>query len=168
MELQRLKCCGINIRVRIDTDIWANRRLFGWLANVSNVSGKGVGQMGRYDGGMQDKRSEVRMMCADVVQASWTGKDGSRQQADALLENISPSGACLQFEVGVPLGVNLRFTCEEHEFTGEVRYCSYNEIGYFVGVELEPRSQWSRRMFKPRHLLDLQELVENAGKRRRE
>jgi hypothetical protein len=168
MELQMQKYCGINIRVWMDTNICPNGRLFDWLANVANVSGKGAGPMGRYDGCMQDKRSEVRMMCADVVQASWTGKDGRLQHADALLENISPSGACLQFEVGVPLGVNLRFTCEGHEFTGEVRYCSYNEIGYFVGVELEPRSQWSRRMFKPRHLLDLQELVDNASKRRRE
>jgi hypothetical protein len=116
---------------------------------------------------MQDKRSEIRMMCADVVQASWTDKDGQIQRADALLENISQSGACLQFEMAVPLGVSLRFACDQHEFAGEVRYCTYNEIGYFVGVELAPQSHWSRRSFKPRHLLDLQELVENTGKRGR-
>jgi hypothetical protein len=104
------------------------------------------------------------MMCADVVEASWTDKDGEVQRADALLENISSSGACLQFEIAVPLGVILRFACEKHEFSGEVRYCSYAEIGYFVGVELEPQSRWSRRTFKPRHLLDLQELVAAAPK----
>ncbi len=113
---------------------------------------------------MQDNRSEIRMMCADVVEASWTDKDGEIQRADALLENISPSGVCLQFEIAVPLGVSLRFVCEEHEFSGEVRYCQYVEIGYFVGVELEPQSHWSRRTFKPQHLLDLQELVESAAK----
>lgn len=116
---------------------------------------------------MQDNRSEVRMMCADVVEASWTDKDGQVQRADALLENISPSGACLQFEIAVPLGVSLQFVCEKHEFSGEVRYCQYAEIGYFVGVALEPSSHWSRRTFKPRHLLDLQELVETAAKRGR-
>jgi hypothetical protein len=112
---------------------------------------------------MPDKRSEVRMMCADMVEASWTDQDGQVQRSDALLENISASGACLEFEVPVPPGVNLKFTCKKHEFSGEVRYCKYAEVGYFVGVQLEPQSHWSRRTFKPRHLLDLQELA--VGKR---
>jgi hypothetical protein len=113
---------------------------------------------------MPNNRSQIRMMCADVVAASWADKEGQIQHVDALLENISQAGACLQFEIAVPLGVNLRFVCEAHEFSGEVRYCEYADIGYFVGVELEAQSQWSRRTFKPRHLLDLQELVENAAK----
>jgi len=113
---------------------------------------------------MPDKRREVRMMCADLVEASWTDEDGQVHRADALLENISPSGACLEFEIAVPLGAQIRFTCEKHEFSGEVRYCKYAEIGYFVGVQLEPQSHWSRRKFKPRHLLDLQDLVEDAAK----
>ena len=116
---------------------------------------------------MPDKRSEVRMMCADVVEASWTDKDGRVQKAKALLENISQSGACLQFEAPVPLGASLRFTRLKHEFVGEVRYCSYQEIGYFVGMQLAPKSHWSRRTFKPRHLLDLQELAATKGKRGR-
>ena len=99
------------------------------------------------------------MMCADVVQASWTDQYGQVQQADALLEDISPRGACLQFETAVPLGVTLRVACPKHEFVGEVRYCTYREIGYFVGLEFEPQSHWSRKAFKPRHLLDLQQLV---------
>jgi len=107
------------------------------------------------------------MLCADVVEATWTDQDGQVQQAKALLENISQSGVCLQFEVAVPLGVSLRFTCLKHEFVGEVRYCSYQEIGYFVGLQLAPKSHWSRRTFKPRHLLDLQELAESKGKQGR-
>lgn len=107
------------------------------------------------------------MMCADVVQATWTDKDGQEQCADALLENISPSGACLQFETAVPAGVSLRLTFPKGEFVGEVRYCVYQEIGYFVGLKFEPQSHWSRRAYKPRHLLDLQELVEGANKRGR-
>ena len=106
-------------------------------------------------------------MCADVVEASWTDKDGRVQKAKALLENISQSGACLQFEIAVPAGVSLRLVCAGQAFVGAVQYCTYQEIGYFVGVEFEPQSHWSRRMFKPRHLLDLQELVESAGKRGR-
>jgi hypothetical protein len=108
---------------------------------------------------MRDKRSEIRMMCADVVEASWTDEGGKLQQAKALLENISPSGACLQFEAPVPTGVKLQIVCPKHSFVGVVRYCTYQEIGYFVGVQFEPQSHWSRRAFKPRHLLDLQELA---------
>jgi hypothetical protein len=104
------------------------------------------------------------MLCADVVEACWTDKDGKTQRANALLEDISPSGACLQFEEAVPLGVILRWGCPKQEFVGEVRYCVYREIGYFVGVEFEPQSKWSKKAYKPQHLLDLQRLMETAKK----
>jgi len=107
------------------------------------------------------------MMCADMVEASWTDKDGQVQRADALLENISPSGACLQFEMAVPIGVTLHLVSPKQEFVGEVRYCVYQEIGYFVGVKFEPQSHWSKKAYKPRHLLDLREVVEGADKRGR-
>ncbi|HUB78352.1 MAG TPA: PilZ domain-containing protein [Bryobacteraceae bacterium] len=113
---------------------------------------------------MRDKRSEVRMMCADVVEASWADSEGEVQQAKALLENISPSGACLQFEVPIPTGVRIQISCPRNSFVGTVRYCSYQEIGYFVGLQFEPQSHWSRRSFKPRHLLDLQELAGNGNR----
>jgi hypothetical protein len=46
-----------------------------------------------------------------------------------------------------------------------VRYCVYREIGYFVGIELEASSKWSRKQFEPQHLLDLEELVfRSAGR----
>jgi hypothetical protein len=80
------------------------------------------------------------MMCADVVEACWTDQNGQVQRADPLLENISPSGASRQFDAAVPSGVSLRFACNKHDFSGQVRYCQYNQIGYFVGVELAPQS----------------------------
>ena len=116
---------------------------------------------------MQDKRSEARMLCADVVEARWTDKDGQTRRANALLEDISPSGACLQFEMAVPTGVNLRWGGARQEFVGQVRYCVYREIGYFVGVQFEAQSKWSEDVYKPLHLLDLQKLVETAKKSRR-
>ena len=96
------------------------------------------------------------MLCADVVEARWTDKEGETQRANALLEDISPSGACLQFESAVPLGVALHWGCPKKEFVGAVRYCVYREIGYFVGVEFEPQSKWSKKAYTPQHLLDLQ------------
>ena len=104
------------------------------------------------------------MLCADVVEACWTDRSGEEQRASALLEDISPSGACLQFEAAVPLGVSLRWGSPKQEFVGEVRYCVYREIGYFVGVEFEPQSKWSKKAYKPQHLLDLERLVANTRK----
>lgn len=104
------------------------------------------------------------MLCADVVEACWVDKDGEKQRANALLEDISPSGACLQFETAVPTGVMLTWGSPKQEFVGEVRYCRYREIGYFVGVEFDAGSKWSKKAFKPQHLLDLQRLVETSKK----
>jgi hypothetical protein len=106
------------------------------------------------------------MLCADVVEAFWTDSSGEQQRANALLEDISTSGACLQLEVAVPLGVTLTWGAPKQEFTGEVRYCVYREIGYFVGVQFSPGSKWSRKTYKPQHLLDLQRLAAGAKKPR--
>jgi hypothetical protein len=105
------------------------------------------------------------MLCADMVSAYWKDKAGRKRRATALLEDISASGACLQFESSVPLGVTLSWSCSHQQFAGEVRYCVYREIGYFVGVEFDPHSRWSKKGYRPQHLLDLQKLVRRAGER---
>ncbi len=117
---------------------------------------------------MQERRSEVRMLCADLIEIRWKNKAGKAQRASALLEDISPSGACLQVDRPVPLGVEVHWRSPKSEFRGLVRYCVYREIGYFVGVEFEGDLRWSKRLYKPQHLLDLQKLVPHAaGKRHR-
>lgn len=113
---------------------------------------------------MQDRRSEVRMLCADIVELDWLDRDGSCRQALALLEDISASGACLQLETALPVAAPVRWTSPKQSFTGHVKYCNYREIGYFVGVEFEDTCKWSRKTFRPQHLLDLQRLVEHAKK----
>src|ERR1035438_4115997 len=70
-------------------------------------AGKDLPNIRRYDQHMQERRTEIRMLCADVVETCWTDRDGETQRASALLEDISPSGACLQLEMAVPLGVSL-------------------------------------------------------------
>jgi len=59
---------------------------------------------------------------------------------------------------GDPLGIS------PAGFTGRVRYCVYREIGYFVGVEFEPESRWSKETYQPQHLLDLQRLMKRVKK----
>ena len=102
------------------------------------------------------------MLCADMVEVSWKDEFGKKRRMTGLLEDISPSGACLQLETAVPIGVELRWASPKQEFRGHVRYCVYREIGYFVGVEFESTSKWNKRAYRPQHLLDLQRLVGKA------
>ena len=99
------------------------------------------------------------MLCADMVEVSWTDHAGTSQTAIALLEDISPSGACLQMDTHVPLGVPIRWQSPKRKFSGSVRYCVYREIGYFVGVEFQPACKWSQKTYRPRHLLDPRRLT---------
>jgi len=98
------------------------------------------------------------MLCADMVEVSWK-QGGRNRHTMALLEDISPSGACLQLEAAVPMDTEIRWRSPKHEFSGRVRYCVYREIGYFIGVEFPRTSRWSKSAYRPRHLLDLKRLV---------
>lgn len=104
------------------------------------------------------------MMCADMVEVCWKDRTGKPRRATALLEDISASGACLQLETALPLGAEIRWESPKQEFAGRVRYCVYREIGYFIGVEFESATKWSKRAYKPRHLLDLKRLMGGVKK----
>lgn len=108
---------------------------------------------------MPDRRSEVRMLCADLIEICWQDGAGKPQKAQAVLEDISASGACLQLEVPVPLDVTIRWKSPKKEFSGSVRYCVYREIGYFVGVQFDASSRWSQRMYRPQHMLNPAKLL---------
>ncbi len=110
---------------------------------------------------MRDRRSEMRILCADMVELLWKER-GVVRSATALLEDISPSGACLQLERSRPLGIEVRVECARRKFVGRTRYCEYREIGYFIGVEFDSATKWSKRMYKPRHLLDLERFLAPA------
>ncbi len=106
----------------------------------------------------------MRMLCADMVDVRWKDREGSEQRTTAILEDISSSGACLQVEEPIPLGRGNSLGSARQEFQGYVRYCVYREIGYFVGVEFDASFKWSKKAFKPQHLLDLQTMVAVAKK----
>jgi len=104
------------------------------------------------------------MLCADMVEVRWRDRSGSPRKTTAILEDIASSGACLQVEAPIPLGVEIYWDQPKQKFQGYVRYCVYREIGYFVGVEFDASFKWSKRAFKPQHLLDLQTLVAHSKK----
>ncbi len=103
---------------------------------------------------MRERRSEQRLLCADLVEVKWHTKDGGKHSVVANLEDISSSGVCLQLDEPIPIYSPVKITYPSGCFEGTVRYCVYREIGYFVGVQFEPGHKWSLTEFEPQHLLD--------------
>ena len=99
------------------------------------------------------------MMCADMVGVEWTDDLGQARKCTGLLEDISPQGACLQLDDPMPLGTALDIEYHKTSLRGSVSYCYFSEIGYWVGVRFGPRTKWSPKRFRPRHLLDLKKLL---------
>jgi hypothetical protein len=115
---------------------------------------------------MQEKRSDNRLLCAELVELVWQPESGKQRRSIANLEDISLSGVCVQLEREIRPGTPVAINYGDGELLGTVRYCLYREFGYFLGVELKEGSRWSSQHYKPQHLLDPRELVEQAVLRR--
>jgi len=111
---------------------------------------------------MRDKRADNRLLCAELVELVWQPESGKERRSVANLEDISLSGACVQLEREVRPGTPIAINYGDGELLGTVRYCLYRELGYFLGIELNESSRWSSQHYKPQHLLDPLELVEQA------
>ena len=99
------------------------------------------------------------MLCADLVELHWKDSSGRNHQSTANLEDISPSGLCLQVDVPIPVYAEVRISFPSGEYTGVVRYCQSKDFAHFVGVEFETGCRWSRAEFMPQHLLDPEEVA---------
>ena len=104
------------------------------------------------------------MLCADLINVQWTDESGRNRRAVANLEDISLSGACLQLAQPIPLNTVLRIAYPKGKMSGKVCYCVYREIGYFIGLQFEEGSGWSRKAFKPQHLFDPRRLIQRPGR----
>ena len=104
---------------------------------------------------MRERRSEPRYMCSELVKLVTVRADGPPAETVANLEDISPSGACVQIEAAIGVGTDIEIVCSTCRLKGKVRYCRFVEISYEVGVEFQPRAAWDRRQFVPDHLLDV-------------
>jgi hypothetical protein len=111
---------------------------------------------------MKERRAEPRLWCSDLIKVRLEG----RQPAELVvnLEDISSSGACVQFEQPVPVGAPLCLMLGRHRFRGEVTHCTHSEIGYFVGVRFEAGRKWTRQVYEPQHLLDPALVVARGAK----
>jgi PilZ domain len=111
---------------------------------------------------VRERRAEPRLWCSDLIKVRLEG--GEPAELTANLEDISPSGACVQFEQAVPVGARLCLRLGGHEFRGQVRHCTHNEIGYFAGIRFDAGQQWSRRIYEPKHLLDPKQAIARVAK----
>jgi hypothetical protein len=114
---------------------------------------------------MNDRRSDPRLLCAELVEIIWKDRSGRPRRRVANLEDISLSGICLQVETLVPQGTLVTMRYGDGELVGTVRHCAFREGAHFLGIHLEEGSRWSTRHFRPQHLLDPQELVDRAVQR---
>jgi len=101
-------------------------------------------------------------MCAEMVNIQWKDKTGKQRKYTGLLENISVYGTCLQLDAPLELKTPLEIAYRKGHLEGSVTYCFFREIGYWVGVQFAPTAKWSRREYRPKHLLDLKKLLTKA------
>jgi hypothetical protein len=102
---------------------------------------------------MRSERREERELCADLVKIQWKPESGSERSEWAILEDISSSGACLESEqpISPDTVVSLQFTNESCQ--ARIKYCKFDRTNYLLGVQFEKGYRWSRRRFKPQHLI---------------
>jgi hypothetical protein len=102
------------------------------------------------------------MLCAEIVQVVWQDASGRTRRSVANLEDISLSGLCLQVENPIPTDTPIAMEYGDGELVGTVRYCRFQEWGYFLGIELLDGCRWSSQHFRPQHLLDPLDLLDQA------
>jgi hypothetical protein len=103
---------------------------------------------------VHDRRRQPRLLCAEIVQVSWTLAGGSHCRQFANLDDVSSNGACLVMDDPVPVGSMMVITCHSDEFKAKVRHCTQHGLGWLVGVEFEPDSRWRREVRKLGSLVD--------------
>jgi hypothetical protein len=94
-------------------------------------------------------------MCAQMVTVVFQGDDGQKRRMTAILEDISPGGACIQLEQPIALDTAISILYPHGRYYGTVRHCESGQTGYFAGVQFSPGYRWSRQRFTPEHLLEL-------------
>ncbi len=116
---------------------------------------------------MQGRRRNPRNLCADLLKVRWRDSDGAAHREYATLEDISEGGLCLRLEPHIAPGATLTIQYPGGKYEGRVIYCLPEHQSYIVGVEFLPGYRWSRREYKPPHLLQFRlRLVEEPPQRR--
>jgi len=112
-----------------------------------------------------DRRAEDRHLCAQLVGVKWTDCDQRAKDCLAVLEDISTSGACLRNEQPIPVNTRIRIAYGGGHLPGVVRYCSFREAGFFLGIQFDPDTRWSDERFRPESLTEVRDLYYQSIRR---
>ncbi len=112
---------------------------------------------------MTERRNQGRYLCADLIRVDWLAGEDDFHTEQALLEDISALGGCVQTEQPIPLGATIMLTIHEATFVGHVCYCVFRDYGYFVGTRFSSDSRWNEETVIPDHLTNLQALAGRAA-----
>ena len=115
---------------------------------------------------MEERRINARLLCAELVEVIWE-EVGYSQRRVANLEDISLSGICLHMDKAIAYGAQIIVRYGDGELVGTVRHCRSGEFGHLIGVQLGEKSRWSSQHFRPNHLLDPRELMDQCVARRK-
>jgi len=109
----------------------------------------------RFHGGADKEvmRAEDRELCADLVEMRWKPEFGSARTEWAILEDISTSGACLASEQPIDPGTIVSLQFKGDHCQARIKYCTFDRTNYLIGIQFEQGYRWSRRKFKPEHLI---------------
>jgi hypothetical protein len=83
----------------------------------------------------------------------------------AVLEDISELGGCVQIEEPIALGSSVTLSIGGAEYSGHVCYCVFRDYGYFVGLRFSKDSVWTVDDVAPQHLTDPEALMHGCGSR---
>ena len=114
---------------------------------------------------MKERRIKARLLCAELIQVIWEDQSVVQRRRVANLDDISASGACIQLEQPIPDGTAITLQCGEGALAGIARHCCYRDGSYFVGIEFDEGSEWSRKDFHPKHLFDPRRVVPQSLRR---
>ena len=95
-----------------------------------------------------------RLLCADMIFVEVETKPKRWRRFHGNLEDISPSGACVEVDEPISVGVSIRLVCRGFRVTGTVRHCTFQKTGHLIGLEFQEGQKWSRGRFWPKHLTD--------------
>lgn len=100
---------------------------------------------------------------AHLVRVDWQVDGGnggnlgndSFRTVEAVLEDISAQGACMQVEEQIPPGTVIAISVVSENSTrvsGRVEYCIYRDYGYFVGIRFTNETVRSSPVLDPDQL----------------
>lgn len=106
---------------------------------------------------ISERRVESRFLCAELVRVDWEDSESEApmQFMDAVLEDISALGACVQVEQPIGIDSPITLTIGKSSFPGRVSYSVFRDYGYFVGIRFSDETAWSADMVVPEHLTNL-------------